>query len=78
LIGVEKEIPAQNIVFKGLTARGIPDKQPGLFRKSMKTVNADERYPLKSFIQVGIPSKISLLKELSSKAYSGINRSAMG
>jgi len=56
----------------------IPDKQPRFFRKSMKTGNAGERYPLKCHFQVGIPSKISLLKELSSNAYFGIHRSAIG
>jgi hypothetical protein len=31
----------------------------------MKTGNADKGYPLKCYFQVGMPSKISLLKELS-------------
>ena len=45
-----------------------------MLRKSVKTGNAYEGYPLKCQFQVGIPSKISLLKELSSKAYSGIKQ----
>jgi hypothetical protein len=44
----------------------------------MKTGNTGGEISSESFIQVGILSKISLLKELSSKAYFGIHRSAIG